>query len=109
LWPLSYCTSVDATPEIWRERYPAMLRNCRAKPLIATLMFSAVSATAAAMDRGQFKDVPPAIREWFENMRSPKGIRVALTLMVTALATTSGKVNIGFPSMGSGIRYRQRP
>jgi hypothetical protein len=26
------------------------------------------------MDRGQFKDVPPAIREWFENMRSPKGI-----------------------------------
>jgi hypothetical protein len=26
------------------------------------------------MDRGQFKNVPPAIREWFENMRSPKGI-----------------------------------
>ena len=50
------------------------LRNCRTKPLIATLMFCAVSATAAAMDRGQFKDVPPAIREWFENMRSPKGI-----------------------------------
>jgi hypothetical protein len=38
-------------------------------------MFCAVSATAAAaMDRGQFKNVPPAIREWFENMRSPKGI-----------------------------------
>lgn len=50
------------------------LRNCRTKPLIATLMFCAVSATAAAMDRGQFKDVPPAIRDWFENMRSPKGI-----------------------------------
>jgi hypothetical protein len=43
--------------------------------LVATLMFCAVSATAAAaMDRGQFKDVPPEIREWFENMRSPKGI-----------------------------------
>jgi hypothetical protein len=41
---------------------------------IAALMFCAVSATAAAMDRGQFKDVPPAIREWFENMRSPNGI-----------------------------------
>jgi hypothetical protein len=27
--------------------------------------------------------------------------------MVTALATTSGKVNIGFLSKGSGIRYRQ--
>jgi hypothetical protein len=80
------------------------------QPLVATLMFCAVSATAAAaMDRGQFKDVPPAIREWFENMRSPNGIVCcALTLMVTALATTSGKVNIGFPSMGSGIRYRQR-
>ena len=39
------------------------------------LMFCAVSATAvAAMDRGQFKNVPPEIREWFENMRSPKGI-----------------------------------
>jgi hypothetical protein len=49
-----------------------MLRSLRS---IATLMFCAVSVTAAAaMDRGQFKDVPPAIREWFENMRSPKGI-----------------------------------
>jgi hypothetical protein len=38
----------------------------------------------------------------------PRGLRVALTLMVTALAMTSGKVNIGFPSVGSGIRYRQR-
>jgi hypothetical protein len=44
------------------------------QPLIATLMFCAISATAAAMDRGQFKNVPPAIREWFENMRSPNGI-----------------------------------
>ena len=51
-----------------------MFRNCEAKPLIATLAFCAVSATAAAMDRGQFKNVPPEIREWFENMRSPKGI-----------------------------------
>jgi hypothetical protein len=50
------------------------LRNCKAKPLIATLMFCAVTATAAAMDRGQFKNVPPEIREWFENMQSPKGI-----------------------------------
>jgi hypothetical protein len=41
---------------------------------MATLMFCAVSTTAAAMDRGQFNNVPPAIREWFENMRSPKGI-----------------------------------
>jgi hypothetical protein len=39
----------------------------------------------------------------------PLGDRsVALTLMVTALATTSGKVNIGSLSKGSGIRYRQR-
>ena len=85
-----------------------MFRNCEAKPLIATLAFCAVSATAAAMDRGQFKNVPPEIREWFEHMGPPKGFCVALTLMVTALATTSGKVNIGFPSKGSGIQYRQR-
>ena len=32
------------------------------------------------------------------------GFRVALTLMVTALATTSGKVNIGYPSTETGIR-----
>jgi hypothetical protein len=64
---------------------------------VAALMLCAVSATAAAMDRGQFKNVPPEIREWFENMRSPMGFRVALTLMVTALATTLGRVNIGFP------------
>src|SRR5499427_306374 len=51
-----------------------MFRNCEAKRLIATLAFCAVSATAAAMDRGQFKNVPPEIREWFEHMRSPKGI-----------------------------------
>jgi hypothetical protein len=41
---------------------------------MAALMLCAVSASAAAMDRGQFQNVPPAIREWFENMRSPKGI-----------------------------------
>jgi hypothetical protein len=41
---------------------------------IAALMCCAVSATAAAMDRGQFQNVPPEIRDWFENMRSPKGI-----------------------------------
>ena len=41
---------------------------------MAALMFCAVGATAAAMDRGQFKNVPPEIREWFENMRSPEGI-----------------------------------
>jgi hypothetical protein len=41
---------------------------------IAILMFCAVSTTAAAMDRGQFNNVRPEIREWFENMRSPKGI-----------------------------------
>ena len=32
-----------------------MFRNCKAKPLIATLMFCVASATGAAMDRGQFK------------------------------------------------------
>jgi len=68
------------TVAVWKfmfRRYSlwsATLRNCKAKPLIATLMFCAVSATAAAMDRGQFKNVPPEIREWFEHMRSPKGI-----------------------------------
>jgi hypothetical protein len=39
----------------------------------------------------------------------PRGFRDALTLMATAQATILGKVNIGFPSKGSGIRYRERP
>src|SRR5262249_52374119 len=43
------------------------LRQCKAKPLIASLAFCAVSATVAiAMDRGQFSKVPPEVREWFE-------------------------------------------
>jgi hypothetical protein len=51
------------------------LRNCKARPLIASLVFCAVGATAAiAMDRGQFANVPPEVREWFEHLQSPKGV-----------------------------------
>src|SRR5262249_16489282 len=51
------------------------LRKSKAKPLIASLAFCAVSATAAiAMDRGQFSKVPREAREWFEHIRSPKGL-----------------------------------
>jgi len=50
-------------------------RNCKTGLMIASLVFWAVSATAAiAMDRGQFANVPLELREWFEHMRSPKGI-----------------------------------
>src|SRR5215470_11970483 len=50
------------------------LGNRKARPLIASLVFCAVSATAAiAMDRGQFANVPLEVREWFEHLRSPKG------------------------------------
>jgi hypothetical protein len=64
------------------------VRNCKARPLIASLVFCAVSATAAiGMDRGQFANVPPEVRDWFEHLRSPMECRVALTPMVTALAT----------------------
>jgi hypothetical protein len=59
------------------------LRNCRARPLITSLAFCAVNATAAtAMDRGQFANVPLEVREWFEHLRSPSG--VLCCLMVTA-------------------------
>src|SRR5215831_12695872 len=45
------------------------------RPLIASLVFCAVSAAAAiAMDRGQFANVPPEVREWFEHLRSPNGV-----------------------------------
>jgi len=51
------------------------LRKCKARSLVALLVFCTVSATAAiAMDRGQFEKVPPAVREWFEQLRSPKGV-----------------------------------
>jgi len=51
------------------------LRKSKAKPLIASLAFCAVGATAAiAMDRGQFSKVPREVRDWFEHMRSPKGV-----------------------------------
>ena len=49
--------------------------NRKARPLIASLVFCAVSATAAiAMDRGQFANVPLEVREWFEHLRSPNGV-----------------------------------
>jgi len=35
------------------------------RPLIASLVFCAVSATA---------NVPPEVREWFEHLRSPNGV-----------------------------------
>ena len=44
------------------------------KPLIATLVFCAFNATATtAMDRREFRNVSPEVREWFEHLRSPKG------------------------------------
>jgi len=53
----------------------SVLRKSKAKPLIASLAFCAVGATAAiAMDRGQFSKVPREVRDWFEHMRSPKGV-----------------------------------
>ena len=51
------------------------LRNLKAKSLITSLVFCAVSATAVtAMDRGQFANVPLEVREWFEHLRSPTGV-----------------------------------
>jgi hypothetical protein len=51
------------------------LGNRKASPLIASLVFCVVSATAAlAMDRGQFANVPLEVREWFEHLQSPKGV-----------------------------------
>src|SRR5215469_10691168 len=53
----------------------ALLGKRRARPSIAALVFCAVSAPAAvAMDRGQFANVPPQVREWFEHLRSPNGV-----------------------------------
>ena len=50
-------------------------RNRKAGSMIASLVFCAVSATAAiAMDRGQFANVPLEVRQWFEHLRSPKGV-----------------------------------
>jgi hypothetical protein len=31
------------------------------------------STTALARDYGQYEDVPPAVREWFRDLRSPNG------------------------------------
>jgi hypothetical protein len=85
------------------------LGNRKAIPLTTSLMFCAVSATAAiAMDRGQFANVPLEVREWFEHLGPPMECCVALTLMVTTLATIRSKINIGFPSKASGIQYHQR-
>jgi hypothetical protein len=50
------------------------LRYC-IRPLLTSLVFCAVSVTAAtAMDRGQFANVPLEVREWFEHLQSPNGV-----------------------------------
>jgi hypothetical protein len=61
---------VVTTIAVWK----FMFRRHSLRSIATLIMFCAVSATSAAMDRGQFKNVPPEIREWFENMRFPKGI-----------------------------------
>jgi hypothetical protein len=40
--------------------------------LIAAAMI-ALPVSVGAMDRGELKDVPPSIRQWFESMTSPSG------------------------------------
>jgi hypothetical protein len=53
----------------------AMLLRNRTRPLLTSLVFCAVSLTAAtATDRGQFANVPLDVREWFEHLRSPSGV-----------------------------------
>jgi hypothetical protein len=50
------------------------LKYCT-RPLLTSLVFCAVSVTAAtATDRGQFANVPLDVREWFEHLRSPSGV-----------------------------------
>ena len=59
---------------LWEEGRIAIATS-KARPLIASLVFCAVSATAAiSMDRGQFANVPPEVRDWFERLRSPDGV-----------------------------------
>ena len=63
---------------MWNSPWESLARRgmkTPAGPLIASLMFCAVSATAAtAMDRGQFAKVPLEVREWFEHLQSPNGV-----------------------------------
>ena len=52
----------------------SVLKYCT-RPLLTSLVFCAVSVTAAtATDRGQFANVPLDVREWFEHLRSPSGV-----------------------------------
>ena len=61
------------------------LRNCKARPLITSLVFCTVSVTAAtAMDRGQFANVPLEVREWFEHLQSPDGVPCCSYVIKTA-------------------------
>lgn len=64
------------------------LRSCKARPLITSLAFSAVSATATtAMDRGNSRMFRLKCVSGLSICGHPVECCVALTLMVTALAT----------------------
>src|SRR6516162_5604987 len=54
---------------------PGMLHHIRyvvAAAVVSTAAFASLLC-AGAMDRAELRDVPPAIREWFESMVSPSG------------------------------------
>ena len=48
------------------------VRYVAAAAVVSTVAFVSL-VCASAMDRPELKDVPPAIREWFESMVSPSG------------------------------------
>ena len=48
------------------------VRYVAAAAVVSTVAFVSL-VCASAMDRPELKDVPPAIRDWFESMVSPSG------------------------------------
>jgi hypothetical protein len=51
-----------------------MLKSLALAGALSLALSSCVIPRAQAFDNGQYKDVPPNIRNWFKSVRSPQGI-----------------------------------
>jgi hypothetical protein len=84
------------------------VRNVAAAAVVSTVAVVSL-VCASAMDRPELKDVPPAIRDWFESMVSRPGNPAAPMRTGTGPNSRSEATNIGSLSKRSGRRSRLRP
>ena len=71
---------------------------------VTTAAFASL-VCAGAMDRAELKDVPPAIREWFESKVSPSGKWVPINEVWTPVPPEAVLIDKGNPFAEAVVWY----